>query len=283
MSEMDLNIFGKFLGKKALHVWQQSTTKLLDKITIVRESGNESYDYPILNNTSEAFTGFPARDSKIPYNQSDWNKVNIPAVPIIASYKVRSFDQIRTKTDLQNNLIRKAVMELRRKQDDFIITGGPIAGAGLNATTNVVTLPTSKTFDLKGAQKVQEVFDLVDMDDNDRYAVVRPPAITDLRQDQNYVGNFNFDNTIVRDGIVGQASGFKLTYRNRLPNGAGGATERRCFAFHRSRVVVYMNQDFTLEVNKIPDELGVQIVAWCSMGCKIIEPQGVAAFDVQNS
>ncbi len=237
MSEMDLNIFGKFLGRKALHVWQQSTTKLMDKVTVIQEPGNESYDFPLILNSAEANTGFPARDAKIPYNNSDWNKVNIPAVPIIAAYKVRKFDQIRTKTDIQNTLIRKAVMELRRKQDDFIITGGGISGAGLNATTNVISpLPTVKTFDLKGAQKINEVFDLVDMDENDRYAVVRPPAISDLRQDPNYVGNFNFDNTIVKDGIVGQASGFKLTYRNRLPNGAGGAGERRCFAFHKTRV-----------------------------------------------
>ena len=275
MAGFDTTIFATKWHNEALHQWQQFDSRLIDKAFVVRKQGAQTYTFPVFNRSGEATYG-KAYGTPLNFTNSDVTKITVTAQPIYSAKLVDNLYQVYTDIDLRQAMTTQVIAEVRSAMDDVLITA-------LNASSNLVTLPTANTFNQAGVAKLNTELNKKDVAMEGRYAVVSPEALNDLQADPNFSNNYWNQNGAVKDGIIEQASGLRFVSSNRLPNGAGGGTQRRIFAWNKRRLGVFMPEDFQLAIEWNAERQSYQVVGKVQLAASIIDPLGVAVADITNS
>jgi hypothetical protein len=103
-----------------------------------------------------------------------------------------------------------------------------------------------------------------------------------MLNDSVYINNFHFQNEAISKGIMQGVAGFDTRLSTQLANGAAGATERRCYVWHKGALGMATAQPFRVTVDWIPIRQGFLLVGSMLVGFKIIEEASVQFFDITN-
>lgn len=266
-------LFEEKWAKEARLEFAQMESKLKGKFTEVSDKA-KTYNFQLF--THEEAKTSKARHADVEITAQDATLIPVTAGLIYQSYMIDDWDTAQISFDYRNVISKKASSAVWRKYDDKII-------AALAASTNSeTTLPTANAFKFDGAVKMAETLDLQEVPDGNRFGAVSPGAMTDLLNDSTYVNNFHFRNEAVKTGVAKDVAGFDLVKTNRLPNGAAGSTERRCFFWHKDAVGVFTAQDFKIKIDWVPHKIGWLFTASMLVGITIIDQKGVQFCDVTN-
>ena len=264
--------FSEKWNAEAQDEYKQMRSVLFDYVTVFRNRG-KTYHVPIWNQ-AEANIG-RQRNQMLEVVAQDTEDVPITTQLINLAFVIDDYDQAQSDIDHRRALTRQAVGAVWRAFDDIVI-------AQLNTAVNQVTLPTANTFNYNASEAVAASLDRDEVLESDRFGVISSGAKTDLRRDTTYINNFHMKNEVVEKGIIKDAAGIDYKTSQRLPNGAGGSTERRNFAWHKMAVGVYINKPFRLNIAFENMFDGHSLVATMGVGAKIIQQKGVRFFDTSE-
>lgn len=266
-------LFEERWSREARLEFAQMESKLKGKFNEVSDTA-KTYNFQLFGH-EEAKTS-KARHADVEIQAQDATLIPVTAGLIYQSYMIDDWDTAQVNFDYRNVISKKAASAVWRKYDDKIITA-------LAASTNSeTTLPSANTLNFAGAVKMAETLDLQDVPDGNRFGVISSGAMTDLLTDSSYVNNFHFQNDAVKTGVAKDVAGFDLIKHNRLPNGAAGSTERRCFFWHKDAVGVFTAKQFGVKIDWVPMKQGWLFTASMLVGVTIIDQKGVQYCDVTN-
>lgn len=258
-------------NEEALQEFQQMKSLVFDTVT-VRQKRGKSLHVPVWGAT-EANTG-RTRHQQLTISAQESTEVEIIPELVYKMFFIDDFDQARTDYDYRRDLSMQAAAAVWRGFDDTVI-------AALNASTNSeIILPTANSFNYAGAEVMAKTLDQNEVFEQGRFGLISSGSKQDLRNDTVYINNFHAPNSTVQKGMLTDVAGLDLVTSQRLPNGAGGATERRNFVYHKSAVVVFINSPFRLSLDWENDYQSWSLVASIGVGAAIVQQPGVQFCDV---
>lgn len=240
------------------------------------EGNDKTFHFPILGDEDEAYEG-KERHQKLTITTTQTDDATVSPTPIYMARMIDDWDQFRTQVSYRKDMAKLVTKAVHRRMTTRFISA-------LTASTNSeIILPAANTMDYKGVVQMSEAFDLNSVPSDERYGLMSPGAFTDLKVDNEFVGNFNHSNSTLRTGQLTEVGGFNSFYKSTLlQNGAGGAGERRCWFWHKDSVGAGQWQPFSIEVNYLPEYKSWLYTASVAIDFVIIDQKGIQFADVAN-
>jgi len=118
----------------------------------------------------------------------------------------------------------------------------------------------------------------------DRFVSVTARQFKQLLNEDEFINGFYTKNNVVDKGMIADFLGANFVVipamtEGGLPDGAGGATEKRAFAWHRAALGMGIGMDFRAEVNYVPTETSWLANGIFYAGAVVIDERGVIAVD----
>jgi hypothetical protein len=118
----------------------------------------------------------------------------------------------------------------------------------------------------------------------DRFLAVKARQFRQLLASDQFINSFYTNNRVIDYGMLRDYFGVNFILipamtEGGLPNGAGGATEDRAFAWHRMALGMGVGMNFRAEVNYVPEVTSWLANGIFSAGAVVIDPRGVVAID----
>jgi hypothetical protein len=222
--------------------------------------------------------GTKTRHGLVPLMSIDHNSVECTLADYYAADYVDKLDELKINIDERRVVAQSGASALGRKTDELIVTAASAATTNALIATGAVGLNQTKintTFERFGRNDVP--------DDGQRYFLIPPEGWTDLLgitafSSADFVGPNEMP---YKGGMVAkQWMSFTWIAFTGLADGAGGATDTRCLAFHRSAIGFAMGQEVNTAVDWIAERHAHLITSSMSQGACNIDELGIQAVDI---
>jgi hypothetical protein len=221
--------------------------------------------------------GTKTRHGLVPTMNVDHNSVTATMADFYAADYVDDLDELKFDIDERRVIAGAGAMALGRKTDELLVTA--MSAATTNAliaaaATGLTQTKINTTFERFGNQDVP--------DDGQRYFFVGPEGWTDLLaisafSDADFIGSNDLP---YKGGMVAkQWMGFTFIGFSGLAAGAGGATEARALAWHRSAEGLGVGKEVSTSIDWVAERSSNLISSKMSMGCVNIDETGIQAID----
>jgi hypothetical protein len=221
--------------------------------------------------------GKKTRHGLVPLMNINHDPVEVELDEDYAADYVDKVDELKIQIDERKVVTDNAAMALGRRSDDIIID--VLAAAGGNNTaaggTGLTEAKCLAEFEAYGDAEIP--------DDGNRYFLIPPQGWTDLLgidgfSNADFVGS---DDLPWKGGMVAKRwlSFMFITYTG-LPNGDGGATEKKCLNYHGLAVGHASAQEITSEVWYDGTRISHLFTSWMSQGAGVIDVTGVREVDM---
>ena len=225
-------------------------------------------------------TGTASTKSKhglIPLMNLNHTNVTCTLTDYYAGDYIDKLDLLKTNIDERNVVSQSGAAALGRKSDDLLVTA-------ISAdTTNTVIATGGVGLTQAKVNTTYENFGALDIpDDGERYFAVDPKCWTDLLgitafSSSDYVGT---DQLPYQGGMVAKRwMGFLFFPFSGLANGAGGATDARNMAYHRSAVGFASGQEIVSSIDWVAERGAWFASFMMSQGAVVIDGLGIQNVD----
>lgn len=274
---MSINVDQAFIKQYEAEVkvaYQRMGSKLANT---VRKKLNVKGKDTMFQKVGKGTAGTKTRHGNVPLMNIDHTPVACTLTDYYAGDYIDKLDELKTNIDEKKVVVEAGAAALGRKSDDLIVTVAAAATTNALIATAAAGLTTSKintTFERFGTQDVP--------DDGQRYFVVAPEVWTDLLgitafSSSDYVGP---DELPYKGGMIAKRwMGFMWMPFSGLSNGAGGATEVRCLAYHMTAIGLASGQEVYTDITWSGEKQAHLAVSGISQGAVVIDGIGVQAVD----
>lgn len=283
---------------------QQKEARLFYKARI--ESQNSKTDYYEQIGAADEAQDLVTRHGDTPLMNVEHRRRAVTLKDAVFSTLVDKMDQIRTLIEPTNAYAQRAVQSLNHKKDDTFIAailGSAVAGADGELT---VVLPDTQkivmidgagaavNFNVEGLTRVQEKFDLADVDEEARYIAWTSSQKQALLNETKATSSDFASVKALVNGQMNSFMGFEFIRSERLPfiadpttvtwdaNGSvvvGGANAglvgekfRRCFAWCMSGMLSSVGEEQFAKISERDDKhYSTQVYVRHSVGCVRME------------
>jgi hypothetical protein len=224
--------------------------------------------------------GTKSRHGLVPLMTLDHTPVEVSMTDYFAADYVDKLDELRVQHDERAVITATAASALGRKSDDILTTA---MAAGIS-TYNIPAGGTGLT-EAKVLARMEAFSNLSIPDDGDRYWLIPPQGWSDLLAIQgfanaDYVGS---DDLPWKGGMSAKrwlSFMFIPIESAALPLGAGGATEAKTLAYHRTAVGFAVGEDVKNEISWHSDRHAHLVKSWLQQGAVVIDELGVHGVDM---
>jgi len=222
--------------------------------------------------------GTKTRHGLVPLMSIDHNSVECLLADYYAADYVDKLDELKINIDERRVVAQSGAAALGRKTDDLIVVSASAATANPVIATGAAGLTQAKintAFERFGRNDVP--------DDGQRYFLIPPEGWTDLLtinafSSADFVGPSELP---YKGGMVAkQWMSFTWIAFTGLADGAGGAADSRCLAFHRSAIGFAMGQEVSTNVDWIAERHAHLITSSMSQGACNIDELGIQVVDI---
>lgn len=254
--------------------FQRMGSKLL---SMIRRKTNLKGKDTTFQKVGKGTAGTKTRHGDVPLMNIDHTPVTCTLADYYAGDYVDKLDELKTNIDERKVATEAGAAAIGRKSDELITTAISADTTNALIATAAAGLTQAKvntTFERFGMQDIP--------DDGLRYFAVSPDCWTDLLaitafSSSDYVGP---DQLPYKQGLVAKRwLGFMFFPFSGLPNGAGGATDVRCMAWHQRAVGGASGQDISTDVTWQGTKQAHLIVHSMSQGAVVIDGTGVQNVD----
>jgi hypothetical protein len=224
--------------------------------------------------------GTKTRHGLVPLMSVDHNQVECVVYDYYAADYVDALDELKINTDERRIVAQAGASALGRKSDELILTAANAATGNALIATGAAALTTTKintTFERFGNNDVP--------DDGQRYFLIGSEQWTDLLSitafaSADFVGPGELP---YKGGMVAKRwMGFMWIPFTGLSDGAGGSTENRCVAFHRSAIGFASGKEVSTKIDWVAERHAHLITSAMSQGAVNIDELGIQVVDCLN-
>ena len=269
--------------------YQQTTSKLVDSVRVVRNVTGSTYkfhklskggsiknkarfeDITAMSDSSKSlsgsgvYTGGTAQNSVITATLNNFH----------SGEYIDDLDMFKTNIDLRSTFATSIAGALSRAVDQEIIDA-------LDAST-----PTNIKTTAQGANglnkasllEVHEALNALDVPSMDRVLLVSPAALTDILTDTTLVSSDNgiITNQALATGYIPSIFGFRIVVSNLL---TADSVVRKCYAFQKDSVGLALAQDIQARIDYIAHKASHLVLGTMSGGATVIDADGVVEIQV---
>lgn len=243
----------------------------------VRTKNNVTGKSTTFQKVGAGTAGTKSRHGLVPLMNLDHTNVECTLEDTYAADYIDKLDELKINIDERGVVAESGAAAVGRKTDDLII-------AAMSADTTRTPIATGAA-GLTQA-KVETVFEDFGVgeipDDGERYFAVDPRNWTQLLgitafSNADYIGS---DDLPYKGGMVARRwLGFMFFAVSNLANGAGGSSERRTMAYHRTAVGHAAGAELSTEINYVPERVAHLNTSMMSQGAVVIDGLGVYNVD----
>lgn len=203
------------------------------------------------------------------------------------NFQVDDIDKVQTKPKVMEAAMRDAAWGLADEVDTYLAglhtvtpAGNKIGADGSTAKLGLVLTAGSAMYDY--------LVDLgVILDQNNapragRWVVVPPWAHGALLKDSRFVNSTEAGNTILRQGLIGQAAGFSVYMSNNVTDDAQSVKSYRVMAGH-PMAISYAEQITEVEAYRMEKRFADAVKGLLVYGYKVVRPSLLATLYVKNA
>lgn len=221
--------------------------------------------------------GTKSRHGNVPLMNIDHTPVLCTLADYYAGDYIDKLDELKLNIDEKKIVTEAGAAALGRKTDEIINTVVSASTTNALIATGAAGLNQTKintTFERFGTQDVP--------DDGQRYFVVAPETWTDLLgitafSSSDYIGP---EQLPYKGGMVAKSwMGFIWFPFSGLSNGAGGAADVRCIAYHKTAVGMASGQEVYTDITWSGEKQAHLAVSGMSQGAVVIDGIGVQVVD----
>ena len=268
--------------------YQQTTSKLVDSVRVVRNVTGSTYkfhklskggsiknklrfeDITAMSDTSKGdveakYTGGTAQNSVITATLNNFH----------SGEYIDDLDMFKTNIDLRSTFATSIAGALSRAVDQEIIDA-----LDASTPTNIKTSAQgSAGLDKASLLEVHEALNALDVPSNDRVLLVSPAALTDILTDTTLVSSDNgiITNQALATGYIPSIFGFRIVVSNLL---TPDSVVRKCYAFQKESVGLALAQDIQARIDYIAHKASHLVLGTMSGGATVIDADGVVEIQV---
>jgi hypothetical protein len=268
--------------------YQQTTSKLVDSVRVVRNVTGSTYkfhklskggsiknklrfeDITAMSDTSKGdveakYTGGTAQNSVITATLNNFH----------SGEYIDDLDMFKTNIDLRSTFATSIAGALSRAVDQEIIDA-----LDASTPTNIKTSAQgSAGLDKASLLEVHEALNALDVPSNDRVLLVSPAALTDILTDTTLVSSDNgiITNQALATGYIPSIFGFRIVVSNLL---TADSVVRKCYAFQKESVGLALAQDIQARIDYIAHKASHLVLGTMSGGSTVIDADGVVEIQV---
>lgn len=222
--------------------------------------------------------GTKTRHGLVPLMSIDHNSVECVMADYYAADYVDNLDELKINIDERRVVAQAGAAALGRKTDELIVTAASAATGNAVIATGAAGLTQTKintTFERFGTNDIP--------DDGQRYFLIPPQGWTDLLSITAFASaDFVGPNELPYKGgmVAKQWMSFTWIAFTGLADGAGGAADSRCLAFHRSAIGLGVGMEVSTKVDWIPERYANLITSAMSQGAVNIDELGIQVVDI---
>lgn len=283
------NSFIQMWSDDVKQAYQQSSSKLVDAVRVVRNVTGSTYkfhklskggsiknkarfeDITAMSDTSKSFTspgaytGGTAQNSVVSATLNNFH----------SGEYVDDMDMFKVNIDLRSTFAQSIAAALSRAVDQEIIDA-----LDTSTPTNIKTTAQGANGLNKAALlEVHEALNALDVPMMDRVLLVSPAALTDILTDTTLVSSDNgiITDTALMTGYVPNIFGFKVITSNLL---TADSVVRKCYAFQKESVGLALAQDINARIDYVPQKASHLVLGTMSGGSTVIDADGVVEIQV---
>lgn len=268
------NAFVKQFESEVKVAYQRDGAKLLG--TVRRKTNIKGKD-TTFQKVGKGTAGTKSKHGLVPLMSVSHTPVLCTLADYYAGDYIDALDELKTNIDERQVVAKAGSAALGRKSDDLIVTAASAATTNALIATGGAGLTQAKitqTFERFGNQDVP--------DDGQRIFVVSPDTWTDLLgitafSSADYIADAEKPWTGM--GAVKRWLSFSFMQFSGLANGAGGATEVRCLAYHQSAIGHASGQDIKADMSWVGERQSTFCAYSMSQGAVNIDEIGIQAID----
>lgn len=248
----------KQFGSNVEYLVQQKGARLRNAVRVEGGITGEDAYYDQLAETAAILK--TTRNADTPLVKSDHRRRRVSMLDYEWADLIDKEDKLKTIIQPESSIAQNAAWALGRSIDDAIITGfNGTAYTGKTGSTPV-TLPASQLVPVAATgltidklRDSKRILDESDVDpDEPRFLVCSPRQIQDLLETTEATSaDFNTVRALAA-GMLDTYMGFKFITSNRL--GVDGSSDRLCFAWAQTGMLLAMAADITTRVDVRPDK-----------------------------
>jgi hypothetical protein len=166
--------------------------------------------------------------------------------------------------------------------DDYDMTGGTASALVTASSANIINI-------FANARKQLRIANVEDVGD---WIAVLPPTWAYFLETKAVGAGFNFADSTLRNGFVGQFMGFKIYISNNCPTqttasatatrGIGTSGTSQDIYFGRSKQIkLFLKKAPTIQIKEVANQIGKNIVCWTLFGDGVPTKSGNRFLDVQ--
>lgn len=274
MSQQISNAFIKQYEDEVKAAYQRMGSKLLNT---VRKKNNVKGLSTTFQKVGKGTAGQKTRHGMVPVMNIDHTPIECVLSDWYAGDYVDKLDELKTNIDERKVITDAGASALGRKSDDLLVTSlsaataNPVIAAG---GTGLTQAKVNTVFERFGTGDIP--------DDGERYWVIGPEGWTDLLgitafSSADFIGP---DDLPYKGGMVAKRwMGFMWFPFSGLAPGAGGATETRSLAYHRTAEGFASGQEIESDVTWVGERQAHFIAHSMSQGACNIDELGIQVVD----
>ena len=248
MSDNIIKIFRNAYKNGFLLEAQQELSKLQPYVQVEKVEGEKWFvDRMLETTTASGVTSAPARHADTTFVDYDFQRRTIVPVEKIYSVLVDKIDKLKTIQDPKSELVQEGIRMFNRVKDEVLIaaaTGTALTGVAGGTST---ALPAGQTVasGTTGLTKAKmnscdEKFYTNDVMDDEKYLVIGPKQLTDLRGITEFTSMDYSLGTPLGSGALPKVLGYNIIVSNLLDL---TGSVRTCFAFSQGALALGIGED----------------------------------------
>ena len=269
--------FQRLFEREVIHKYQQMSTKLREAVRVKNASQGESVRFNLL--APFATPGDKARGGRVKISNPAHSTVTVTMEDKYLAATINPLDDLRNNINTKVDYQQSMAASMARQVDTFILdelnTNGP-------AFTTATTVPAAGLSNVKFFTDLIKEFDAAEVPDEDRYLIVPPKFVADALNLDKLTSIDYMNLKTILDGDIQSVFGFKWIKSTLL--GSNGATAaaagKRAYALNKNAVGLAILKEPSIRIDYAPELMEDLIAGSMSMGCKIIQAEGVKTINV---